>query len=100
MAEQRSARRDRSTGGPMATSIGEKGHSTTRGRGGAVATLVISADCHAGPSRMDAFRPYLESRWLDDFDEYLACIDEYERRSTPDAASARSRAASGGAPRP
>ena len=45
---------------------------------------------------MDEFRPYLESRWLPDFDEYVACIDEYERRSAVDAASAPSRSASGG----
>jgi hypothetical protein len=59
-------------------------------RGGPDATLVISADCHVGPARMDEFRPYLESRWQADFDDYLARIDEYDRA----AGSAR---AAGGA---
>src|SRR5262249_42275685 len=55
-------------------------------RGGSDATLVITADCHAGPARMDEYRPYLESRWQPDFDDYLARIDDYDRA----AGSARS----------
>jgi len=61
-----------------------------------VNALVISADCHAGPGSMEEFRPYLESRWRADFDEYLACIDEYERANGSGGA-ASSRPASGGA---
>ncbi|MCH2173593.1 amidohydrolase family protein [Myxococcota bacterium] len=40
--------------------------------------LVVSADCHAGPSDMWGYRDYVEARNLGDFDEYCRAIDEYD----------------------
>ena len=39
---------------------------------------IVSADCHAGPRRMADYRPYLEERFLADFDDYCARIDKFE----------------------
>ena len=39
---------------------------------------IVSADCHAGPRRMADYRPYLEQRFLADFDDYCARIDKFE----------------------
>lgn len=40
--------------------------------------IVVSADCHAGPPNMADYRPYLDSRFLQDFDDYMARIEAYE----------------------
>ena len=39
---------------------------------------IISADCHAGPRLMSDYRPFIEQRFLADFDDYCARIDRYE----------------------
>jgi predicted TIM-barrel fold metal-dependent hydrolase len=41
--------------------------------------LLVSADCHAGPP-IEAFRPYIPSARLADFDEYLAAVRAYDAR--------------------
>lgn len=53
--------------------------------------LVISADCHAGPS-MESYRPYVEPRFVGLFDEYVEAIHasdaemgkQISNRSVPD----------------
>lgn len=46
---------------------------------------VISADCHAGAS-IEGYRPYLESRYLDDFDAWAADFENpYDDVTGPDA---------------
>ena len=39
---------------------------------------IVSADCHAGPRLMGDYRPYIEARFLADFDDYCARIDRFE----------------------
>lgn len=36
--------------------------------------VVISADCHGGANVAD-YRPYLEARYLDDFDDWYAAFE-------------------------
>ena len=46
--------------------------------------LVISADCHGGGNITD-YRPYLPSRWHDDFDAWAAAYEiPYEDMKGPD----------------
>jgi len=41
---------------------------------------IISADCHAGPDRMEEYRPYMDSTYRADFDDYLARVDAYDAK--------------------
>jgi predicted TIM-barrel fold metal-dependent hydrolase len=40
--------------------------------------LVISSDCHAGPERMNDYRPYLDPGFRGDFDDYCAQVDAFD----------------------
>ena len=42
--------------------------------------LVVSSDCHAGPRFMRDYTTYVESRYRDEFDEYLEACDGYDAR--------------------
>jgi predicted TIM-barrel fold metal-dependent hydrolase len=43
--------------------------------------VVVSSDCHAGPSSMREYRGYTESRYRDEYEEYLDAVEAYDARN-------------------
>lgn len=40
--------------------------------------IIVSADCHAGPARMNDYREYLDPEFRGDYDDYCAQVDAFD----------------------